>query len=356
MKYRSRGFTLIELLVVIAIIALLIGILLPALGEARRQGKLAICNGNYHEFATATGTYHADFQDRIFAFTWQLKNWTTQVPPTSAVPGAAVFDDNSAAAAQAIFIIRERGNRKNGTASISFVSGWIPHVLYTHLVVQDYLAARLPEKMVVCPEDKVRLDWQIDPVNRFDLGFWMPFQPMTSSVATNTDKRWPYSSSYQIAPAAYDRTSIPGNRISQNFNTYNTYTIPGAAVLGGAKLADVEFPVQKVQFHDDIQRHYTKTEWYFAEKSAQQVVLTFDGSARLVKTRDANLGWVPTSPQTATFTQVTYNPHQGSTPRLWYPAPSNGTSAMIVPTYYRWTRGGLKGVDFGGKEINTGQP
>ncbi len=57
---RSRGFTLIELLVVIAVIALLIGILLPALGKARSQGQSAQCQGHLKQYATAHQIYITD--------------------------------------------------------------------------------------------------------------------------------------------------------------------------------------------------------------------------------------------------------------------------------------------------------
>src|SRR5262249_24980833 len=56
------GFTLVELLVVISIIALLLAILLPALGGARERAKTVYCTANLGELSRCATLYTTDWE------------------------------------------------------------------------------------------------------------------------------------------------------------------------------------------------------------------------------------------------------------------------------------------------------
>ena len=60
-RTRTSGFTLIELLVVVAIIAILIGILLPAIGKARESARRTGCASNLKGISTIMNLYSQDF-------------------------------------------------------------------------------------------------------------------------------------------------------------------------------------------------------------------------------------------------------------------------------------------------------
>jgi len=75
---KRRAFTLVELLVVIGVIALLISILLPALGKARASAQAVSCGSQLHQISLSFAMYYADYKGYYPALTG---NTTTTPSP-----------------------------------------------------------------------------------------------------------------------------------------------------------------------------------------------------------------------------------------------------------------------------------
>ena len=96
---KRQGFTLIELLVVIAIIAILAGMLLPALARAREEARRIRCRNNLNQLAKGMATYLTEHGDnRVFpcplgrtGSTYNGAQWLSTLYWAGTVPDPGVF-------------------------------------------------------------------------------------------------------------------------------------------------------------------------------------------------------------------------------------------------------------------------
>jgi len=136
---RRGGFTLIELLVTISITAMLMALLLPALGSARESGRSAVCLSNLRQLALANSAYAEDFSgfyvpasEDIFVGLGGTKRWHGErnAPGNAANPADNTFDpacgplaDYMGTTGEVRFCPTFDGMIDHGAAAVSFEAG-----------------------------------------------------------------------------------------------------------------------------------------------------------------------------------------------------------------------------------------
>lgn len=371
-RHRLSGFTLIELLLVIAIVALLVSIILPSLGQARKTARLTQSVSNLKQFGTAGVSYSAEFRELQPSFSWQAgksaAGFVKNDPNASAIQNPVELQrDNEAAAQQAAWIIARRANPSVPTFGGAQAANWFPYVRYSHLVLVDFLSTPLPGPALFSPFDFIR--------TRFTEVFRQTGGSVTQawqSIDENThggrgdSERAIFSSSYQVSASAITPDLYPTGSIGL-FNATQEGAINAFSVgtsnlyrLGGRKWTDARFPSQKVYMFEDVSWHVNpRAPLHYTNPLSVTAVALFDGSARMLRQNEAAPGGYATQnllnnggtvPDAFAYWQ---SPENGSFRNscigvpIWVGPLPDPKSPYQINMLYRFTVGGLRGVDIG---------
>jgi prepilin-type N-terminal cleavage/methylation domain-containing protein len=301
----TKAFTIIELLVVISIIALLVGILLPAIGKARDTARVNVSKSNLRNLGVAHKTYAADWSDRHVTYTRDnlgQYDGDVVVYNSAIYGGGGGFDvhppivagwgytESGSYVAWAYWT--SQGNRQmfqamnfpgppNDSATYDGW-GWFRFGVQPK-PFQDYLNSRYQDPVFFAPKDRVILD-KIEPC----------FEIPGEFVAYPTDCN-PSWSSYCMSPAGLFSPAVFSNNGDDEFWTAPWEMPSGYKV---PSFGQVKYPTLKTHM---LEHHWLQNmkvpcnaaffgcEPYYFNHSFQSmpVTLFYDGSTRLMSVFEA---------------------------------------------------------------------
>ena len=128
MKKTQRAFTLVELLVVMAIIAMLLGILLPALAQARRSAQQVKCGSQISQIQKAFVTQSINNADQSYMMPGERNRLA--FPGFGQIPGRGLFDES-------------KNSHQNLYSAMIAIGAFTPTALVS--------PAELSSKVIICP-------------------------------------------------------------------------------------------------------------------------------------------------------------------------------------------------------------
>ncbi len=347
---RSRAFAMVELVVVIAIAAVLLALCLLAIERNRRQASVRGDVSRLRLIGQASAIYSADFQDRLFTFSWR----PGEVPVTpnaqlaaacAQLPGTSGGDDQHAAVLQHLDLVSQLTDLRliQPTPSLA-ATDFTPYVRYSHLVLAYYVGEPLPSEVFISQADAHRNAWVADPESYLLDPQGGAYRPPTTASRFEDLWRWALSSSFQIGASHYAPDFGPPRTVSRIVNNalWRMPTDPG--LLGRRSMSEVAIPSAKVMMFDEYDRYTGPHGQYFGLRTARSIVSFYDGHVQRLPTRESDFGFDPNQPWVGSTKPDAPSVYYQCQPiKGWDPY---GSQSQRVPVYYDQTRDGLQGVDY----------